>query len=74
VSDEPIDSLFKETIGSGLVTHYIIVVEVMTDEGMDLRIATSDNMTAWHAAGMLKVANEMVMDSRYMVDTDEEED
>lgn len=72
MNHEPIQAMINETIGESLATHYIMIVEVMTDTGMDLRIATSDNLTAWHATGMMEVAKEIIMDSRYI--SDEEED
>jgi hypothetical protein len=74
MNDDSIQALIKDAIGPNLATHYIVVVEVMTEEGMDLRIATSDNMTAWHAAGMLDVAKEMVIDSRYVTDEESDEE
>jgi hypothetical protein len=71
VNDDAIQSLLKETIGESLATHYIVIVEVATEQGMDLRIATSDSMTAWHASGMLTVAQEMMIESRYIGDEEE---
>lgn len=65
--------MLKGVLEEGLMTHYIFVVEVMTDAGMDLRIVTSDNMTTWHAAGMLNIASEMVMDSRYSAGMEDED-
>lgn len=74
MNQEPIQALISETIGESLATHYIMIIEVMTDVGMDLRIATSDNLTAWHATGMMEVAKDIIMDSRYISDDDDEEE
>ena len=60
MGDDHFSSLIKEVTEGNLVTHFVVILEVMTDDGMDLRIATSDTLTAWQALGMLEVANDMI--------------
>lgn len=60
MSENPIEEAIKEIIGENFLTHYIVIAEVMTESGMDLRIGTSDNMTVWQALGMLEVSSDMI--------------
>jgi hypothetical protein len=59
-TESPFEKMVGEVIKDGLVANYIITVELMTEDGMDLRLITSDTMTPWHALGMLQVATEMI--------------
>lgn len=60
MNESPFEKMISEAIHDGLVANYILTIELMTDEGMDLRLITSDTMTPWHAIGMLQVASEMI--------------
>jgi hypothetical protein len=59
--DDAIQEIIQGAVGENLVTHYIVILEVMSEEGVDLRVAASDNMTEWLATGMLKVAQDMLV-------------
>lgn len=71
--NDDLEQAIRATIGNAIATHFIIVVEVMTPEGMDLRIGSSDSLTPWQASGMLEVAKEMITDAQYP-DFDDEDD
>ena len=60
-----------DAIGKSIVSNYIVVIEVMTDKGMDLRVVTSDTMSPWHAIGMLQMASEMIHIDAGMKDEDQ---
>lgn len=60
MNENPIEDTIKEIVGENFLTHYIVIMEVMTDSGMDLRIGTSENMTVWQALGMLEVSSDMI--------------
>ena len=60
MSENPIEALMNEIVGDNFVTHYVVVMEVMTQEGIDLRVGTSENMTTWQALGMMDVASDMI--------------
>lgn len=67
--DDSLASLMDEVARGGLLSNYMIIAEVMTDEGFDLRVAASASMTPWTALGMLQFAKGIVSD-----DEDSEDD
>lgn len=60
MSNEGFDEVVSDILGNDLVTHYLVILEVMTEDGLDLRVASSDNLTTWNAVGMLRIAAEMI--------------
>ena len=74
MNEEQIAAMMKDAMGGMLITHYVLVCEVVTSDGMDLRIATSDSMTPWHATGMLQVAGDMLATGVPCDDDDEDDD
>lgn len=73
MADDQFTSMIKEVTEGNLVTHFVMILEVMTEEGMDLRIASSESLTAWQALGMLGVANDMIS-TGYMINNYPKED
>lgn len=43
----------------GVVTHWVMVMEVFVNEDRDLHVATSEGMTPWMLMGMLEAAKAM---------------
>ena len=43
----------------GVITHWVMVMEVFVNEDRDLHIATSEGMTPWMLTGMLETAKAM---------------
>jgi hypothetical protein len=72
VSDEGFEGVVGDLVGNDLITHYLVIIEVMTESGLDLRVASSDNLTTWNAMGMLRVAADMI--SSYPSDVQPTED
>ena len=60
MSNEGFDEVVSDILGNDLVTHYLVILEVMTEDGLDLRVASSDNLTTWNAVGMLRIAADMI--------------
>lgn len=60
MSGEGFNEVVSDILGNDLVTHYLVILEVMTEDGLDLRVASSDNLTTWNAVGMLRVAADMI--------------
>lgn len=49
-----LDEMVNETLGQGgVIGNYVIVAEVIYDDGIDLQFALSDGMPPWLAKGML---------------------
>ena len=74
MNDDQIAAMLKDAMGGMMITHYVLVCEVVSADGMDLRIATSDSITPWHAAGMLQVAGDMLAVGNTCNDDDEDDD
>lgn len=73
MNDDQIVAMLKDAMGGMIITHYVLICEVVSEDGMDLRIATSDSMTPWHAAGMLQVAGDMLATGNTCDEEDEDE-
>jgi len=55
-----VDAFVAQKMGdvNGLMTSYILVAEVIAEDGVDMHVAISDKMTPWKAAGMLSYAQD----------------
>ena len=73
MSEDDFESVIKQTVEGNLVTHFLFVVEVMGEDGLDLRVATSDNLTAWTALGMLQVAKDLINEGIKQIEMDDDE-
>jgi hypothetical protein len=74
MTDENFESVIRETVDGNLVTHFLFIAEVMSADGLDLRVATSDSLTAWTALGMLRVAEDLIQGGLSHIETEEEDD
>jgi hypothetical protein len=61
--DESFASLMDEVTDGGLLSNYIVIAEVMTDDGFDLRVAGPANITPWTALGMLQFAKGVILNN-----------
>ena len=64
VGDGDDEAVIREAMSAlspegGVVTHWVMVMEVFTDEDRDLHVAASPGMTPWMMMGMLEAAKEM---------------
>lgn len=64
-NDQLLNSLFKElvkdVIPEAVITNFIIIAEVVSDEGTDLSLTVSPNLTPWLALGMTRSADQMIV-------------
>lgn len=72
MNDEAFESVVHQVVGDNLITHFLVILEVMTEDGLDLRIASSDNLTAWTAVGMLEMASSLINSGPLEQELDEE--
>lgn len=54
------EQMVREILPSTVVANFILVAEVVTDDGTDLNLTVSSNLTPWLALGMLRSAEEMI--------------
>lgn len=73
------ENIFSELIRSAMpnriISNFVLVCEVLTEDGSELSIATSDSMTPWLGSGMLQSAVNMMHsanDMMFFEDGDEE--
>jgi hypothetical protein len=60
--EQSISSMLDAISDGGLIFNYLLIAEVMTEDGVDLRIAASGNITPWWALGALEFAKKVVME------------
>jgi hypothetical protein len=74
--DENIFSeLIRNAMPNRIISNFVLVCEVLTEDGSELSIATSDSMTPWLGSGMLQSAVNMMHsanDMMFFEDGDEE--
>jgi hypothetical protein len=58
---EQFELLMRDILPSKLVTNFIIVAEVASNESSELSVSVSAGMSPWLASGMLECASEMIM-------------
>lgn len=68
-------NIVKESIPNLMVTNFILVAEVISDEGTNLQVVLSQGTTPWLASGMLEFASDMLYTGEHeFTNLDEEED
>lgn len=67
--NEQIKNLFESMLGkilpSRLITNFIIIAEVVGDEGSELAVTLADGLTPWAADGMLRYAQQIVTSDEF---------
>lgn len=58
--DKMFEKLVGELLPSTIVTNFILVAEVMNNDGTDLSLTVSENLTPWLGLGMVKSAEKMI--------------
>ena len=60
------ENFFHELISNAMpgriITNFILVCEVMTEDGAELSLSTSESLTPWLGTGMLQSAQNMLQD------------
>ncbi len=66
---EIIDGVFEKDV----VSHYLMIAEVITERGQHLRLVVSEEMTPWLAMGLLSAAESMVLNPEETLEGEEDE-
>jgi hypothetical protein len=54
------EQLVREILPSTVITNFLLVAEVVNEDGTDLNVTVSSNLTPWLALGMIRSAEEMI--------------
>ena len=55
-----IEGIINENLPNSIVSNYIIIAEVVNEEGINLQVISSESLTPWTALGMFEMAQERV--------------
>jgi hypothetical protein len=58
--DKLFEQLVREILPSTIITNFILVAEIVNDDGTDLNVTVSSTLTPWLALGMIRSAEEMI--------------
>ncbi len=64
----------KAIDGNGVIGNYVVVAELINEDGTTLVFATSDKLTPWTADGMLNYVSKMLDASMFDYVEDPEEE
>ena len=54
------DSMMDKILPSRLITNFIIIAEVVGDEGSEIAVTLANGLTPWAADGMLRYAQQII--------------
>jgi hypothetical protein len=72
--EEVFSEIIRGAMPGRIVSNFVLVCEVLTEDGSELSIATSDSMTPWLGNGMLQSAMSMMQGTNDMMFFDEGEE
>ncbi len=61
------DSFVRDSLPNKLIANFIIVAEIVNESGTELSISCSMSMTPWLASGMLRSAEDMILNGENSV-------
>ena len=67
-------AMINDSMPDALVSNYIIVAEVVSEDGTDLQMLLSDGITPWLASGMLEFASDMLFTGQHEFHSMEDEE
>lgn len=73
LADDALEEMIRDAMPGSIVTHYVMIAEVVGPDGPTISMATSDNMTPWLATGLLQYGLGMVEDDFFPFEDDEDE-
>ena len=59
-SDDVFSEIIREAMPERVITNYVLVCEVLSGNGSELSIITSESLTPWLGTGMLQSALDMM--------------
>lgn len=54
------EQLVREILPSTVISNFLLVAEVVNEDGTDLNVTVSSSLTPWLALGMIRSAEEMI--------------
>lgn len=69
--EEIFSELIRSAMPGRIISNFILVCEVLSEDGSELSIATSDSMNPWLGTGMLQSAMNMMHGTNDMMFFDE---
>lgn len=72
--EEAFSELIRGAMPGRIISNFVLVCEVLTEDGSELSIATSDSMTPWLGNGMLQSAMNMMHGANDMMFFEEGEE
>lgn len=68
--------MMRASMPDKVITNFVFVAEVVSNDNNELSIVTSNGMTPWLANGMLHAASDMIIGGQevYFADDDEDEE
>ena len=72
---EAFEEIIRGAMPGRVISNYILICEVLSGDGSELSIATSDSLTPWLGTGMLQSAMDMMHGAEdiMFLDSDDEE-
>lgn len=66
--------MMRAAMPDKVITNFVFVAEVVSNEDNELSIVTSSGMTPWLAQGMLNAAEDMILTGQHMYSDYSEDD
>lgn len=60
---EMFSQLIREAMPDRVITNFVLVCEILTEDGAELTVAHSDSITPWLSLGMLLSAQDLLQGS-----------
>jgi hypothetical protein len=74
-NDDFFQKMINDAMPNMVITNYVVVAEVVTENGTDLQMMLSRSATPWLASGMLEFASDMLFSGQHeFFNIDEEEE
>lgn len=58
--------MMRAAMPDKVITNFVFVAEIVSNENNELSIATSNGMTPWLAQGMLQAAEDMILTGQHL--------
>jgi hypothetical protein len=57
-----IEGIINENFPNSIVSNYIIIAEIVSEDGINLQVISSESLTPWTALGMFEMAQERIVE------------
>ena len=59
------EKIIRDACQDRVVSNFVLIAEMVGPDGADIEVYLSQMMTPWLASGMLKYAEDLIMDASY---------